>query len=119
MEDDNGEMVTGCTCGVEQGQQRMETLGRFGEWLVASEDTHACGCRSGATGQRGTRVELARCCGYRLDHVLLQHHERDDDEAARPEEGGAHSSGDMTVAQQCGTVAGRPGASERRLVVGG
>ena len=98
MEDDKGEMVTGCTCGTERGQQRVETLRRLRERLVANEDTHACGCRSGATRQRGTRVEHARCCGYRLDHVLLQHHEWDDDEAAKPEEGGAHSSGDMTAA---------------------
>ena len=98
MEDDKGEMVTGYTCCVEQGQQRVETLRRFGERRVASEDTHACGCRSDATGQCGTSVERARCYGYRLDHVLLQHHERDDDEAAGPKEGGAHSSGDATTA---------------------
>ena len=98
MEDDKGEMVTGCTCGAERGQQRVETLRCLGERLVASEDTHACGCRSGATGQRGTRVERARCCGYSLDHVLLQHHERDDDETAEPEEGGAHSSDDTMAA---------------------
>ena len=98
MEDDKGEMVTGCTCGAERGQQRVETLRRHGERLVASQDTHVCGCHNGATGQRGTRVERARCYGYRLDHVLLQHHERDGNEAAGPEEGGAHSSGDATTA---------------------
>ena len=79
MEDDKGKMVTGCTCGAKRGQQCVETLCRLGERLVASEDTHACGCRSGATGQLGTRVERARCYGYRLDHVLLQHHKRDND----------------------------------------
>ena len=98
MEDDKGEMVTGCTCGAERGQQRMETLRNLEERLVPSEDLHACGCRNGATRQCGTRVERARCCGYRLDHVLLQHHERDDDKAAGLEEGSAHSNGDATTA---------------------
>ena len=76
----------------------METLCHLGERLVASEDMHACGCRSGATRQCGSRVERVRCCGFRLDHVLLQHHERDDDEAVELVGGSAHSSGNATAA---------------------
>ena len=71
MEDDKGEMVTGCTCGAERGYQHVETLCRLREQLVASEDMHPCGCRSDATGQRGSRVERAHCCVFKLDHVLL------------------------------------------------
>ena len=76
----------------------METLCCLEEQLVASEDTHACWCRSGAIRQHGTRVECAHCCGYRLDHVLLLHHKQDNDEAAGPEEGGVHNSDDAMVA---------------------
>ena len=71
MEDDKGEMVTGYTCGVKRGLQHVQTLCRLEEQLVASEDMHACGCRSGATGQCGSRVEHSHCYGFRLDHVLL------------------------------------------------